>query len=358
MRRRGFTLIELLVVIAIIGVLIALLLPAVQAAREAARRAQCVNNLKQIGIALHNYHDLYGVFSPANANAGTNRISWRGLILPYMEGNNTYNSINFSRNMRVDPAHGYTAYISVSSVWLCPSDSHRDGVYMPWLQNPAGLNPNGITGNPPIDPSTGKQMTVVPISDYAGSFGDNYVIGPLQTPQGPWETPYNSNPAPGQPRIGWNGYWGTNRGGANGTTVNGGGSLRGFFDYEGQQAGLNSTTDGSSNTILVGEILPYKMADMAFWDLTGQQAGTTVPINFDSNRIPAGTTDCPASFGSGTFGCRFHYAYKGFKSEHPGGCNFLFVDGSVHFLKQSINLVTYCALGSRNGGEVISSDSY
>src|SRR5262245_23446090 len=94
--RAGFTLIELLVVIAIIAVLIALLLPAVQAAREAARRAQCTNNLKQIGIALQNYHDIHGVFAPANANASTNRISWRGLVLPYMEGNNSYNAINFA----------------------------------------------------------------------------------------------------------------------------------------------------------------------------------------------------------------------------------------------------------------------
>jgi prepilin-type N-terminal cleavage/methylation domain-containing protein/prepilin-type processing-associated H-X9-DG protein len=354
--RRAFTLIELLVVIAIIAVLIGLLLPAVQAAREAARRAQCVNNLKQIGLAMHNYQDIHGVFPPANANGLTNRISWRGLVLPFIEATNSYNAINFSRNMRADPAHGYTAYISVGSVWLCPSDSRRDGIYRPWLQNFGTVNPEGNTGNPPIDPSTGRQMAVVPVSDYAGSFGDNYVIGPLQVPQGPWETPVNGNPPPGQARIGWNGYWGTNRGSTG--AVNGGGTLRGYFDYEGQQAGINSTTDGTSNTILAGEVLPYQMADMSFWDTTGQQAGTTVPINFNSNRIRAGSADCPPAFGGGTFGCRFHYSYKGFKSEHPGGANFVFADGSVHFLKQTINLATYCALGSRNGGEVISSDAF
>ena len=135
-------------------------------------------------------------------------------------------------------------------------------------------------------------------------------------------------------------------------------TLRGYFDYEGQQAGIDSTTDGTSNTILIGEVLPYQMADMSFWDTTGQQAGTTVPINFNSNRIRAGTANCPPTFGGGTFGCRFHYAYKGFKSEHPGGANFVYADGSVHFLKQTINLATYSALGSRNGGEVISADSY
>ena len=351
--RRGFTLIELLVVIAIIGVLIALLLPAVQSAREAARRAQCTNNLKQIGLALHNYHDVHNVFAPANANALSNRISWRGLILPYIEGNNTHNAVNFDLRFRAnDNYHAFTAYFSISDVWLCPSDGERNGAFRPWLQNTGygPPDPNGTTGLPPVDPSTGLRPPLVPVSDYAGSFGDNYVIGPLQNPQGPWETPWDVTALPpGQRRIGHNGYWGTRRNG---------GTLRGYFDYEGQQAGINNTKDGTSNTILVGEVLPYMMADMSFWDTTGQQAGTTVPINFDSNRIPAGSPDCPVGFGQGTFGCRFHYSYKGFKSEHPGGCNFLFADGSVHFLKETIDLATYCALGSRNGGEVVSADRY
>src|SRR5262245_28660998 len=106
-KRRGFTLIELLVVISIIAVLIALLLPAVQSAREAARRAQCVNNLKQIGIALHNYHQQFGSFAsgsitaaPINPwNAWANHAStltWRALILPQMEQNPTYNAINLN----------------------------------------------------------------------------------------------------------------------------------------------------------------------------------------------------------------------------------------------------------------------
>jgi len=360
--RRGFTLIELLVVIAIIGVLIALLLPAVQSAHEAARRAQCTNNLKQIGIALHNYHDIHSVFAPANANALSNRISWRGLVLPYIEGNTTHNSVNFDLRFRdANNGHAFTAYFAIADVWLCPSDGERDGSVRPWLQNTdyGAPNPMGQTGQPPINPATGLRPPVVPISDYAGSFGDNYVIGPLQNPQGPWETPWSvTTLTTGQRRIGHNGYWGTRRGGADGSTPNSGGTLRGYFDYEGQQAGINSTKDGTSNTILVGEILPYQMADMSFWDTTGQQAGTTVPINFDSNRLQAGGPDCPIGFGLGTFGCRFHYSYKGFKSEHPGGANFLFADGSVHFLKETIDLATYCALGSRNGGEVISADQY
>src|SRR5262245_60347417 len=101
-RRRGFTLIELLVVIAIIAVLIALLLPAVQQAREAARRTQCRNNLKQIGLALHNYHDVFSIFPPGNLQIGEccnadNEITWAISILPYIEQTNLQNQYNFSR---------------------------------------------------------------------------------------------------------------------------------------------------------------------------------------------------------------------------------------------------------------------
>ncbi len=126
-KRRGFTLIELLVVIAIIAVLVALLLPAVQSAREAARRSQCVNNLKQIGIALHNYHDQQGSFPPGGMGVGgsgwawgNNGMTWRALILPQMEGNNVHNSINFSQ--AVGTATLATAWYTSVNTFLCPSD--------------------------------------------------------------------------------------------------------------------------------------------------------------------------------------------------------------------------------------------
>src|SRR5438270_644667 len=126
-RRRGFTLIELLVVIAIIAVLISLLLPAVQSAREAARRAQCTNNMKQIGIAFHNYLDTQGVFPPGAISTSTgdgwntNFFNWSVLILPQMEGNNTYNAVNIFMGVGsgTDRGEAYTAYFGVPSTFIC-----------------------------------------------------------------------------------------------------------------------------------------------------------------------------------------------------------------------------------------------
>src|SRR5689334_8595124 len=131
-RRAGFTLIELLVVIAIIAVLIALLLPAVQQAREAARRAQCVNNMKQLGLALHNYHDTFDAFPTGGfAKVSTeNLYAWRCLILPQMEQSALYNSINFS--VQVGGRGSYTMWMTVVNTWLCPSDGRNNGGMRPW----------------------------------------------------------------------------------------------------------------------------------------------------------------------------------------------------------------------------------
>src|SRR5208282_723912 len=131
--RRGFTLIELLVVIAIIAVLIALLLPAVQSAREAARRAQCVNNLKQIGLAIHNYHTASNTFPPGSAasyntyNPGC--VAWmgwsaQGLMLPYLEQSSIYNAANFSYDSWNDNATNQTARDTRIAAFICPSDTN------------------------------------------------------------------------------------------------------------------------------------------------------------------------------------------------------------------------------------------
>lgn len=362
--RSAFTLIELLVVIAIIGVLIALLLPAVQAAREAARRAQCVNNLKQIGIAMHNYHDQMGSYppgctSPANATWGaqSNELGWRAMILPMMEQTAVYNAYNFDTSPNaIHAGASFTAYNTVMSSWLCPSDGTNGNGRLP-----ADV-PKGQWTDHPINPATGRVNETCPVSNYAGSFGDNYAGGVLCDPGLVWETPYTTvTLPPGVPRIGYNGYWGTHFGPPGGFTV-GAGSMRGYFDYRGLQPPptVASVSDGTSNTIMAGEVIPSACADCNFWYFNGAYAGTTVPLGWNSNTFPADAPNCYQQWQNSTApnGCRYSAAAKGFVSMHPGGANFLFGDGSVKFLKKSISLPTYCALGSRAGGEVVSADAY
>lgn len=369
---RGFTLIELLVVIAIIAVLIALLLPAVQSAREAARRAQCTNNLKQIGLAIANYTDQLGSYPPGGIttkgdpwNAGANSLNWRALILPQMEGGNAYNAVNLmvnANNGGENAAKMYTAYKQTFNTWLCPSDGENGNGQLPNGQYPSGAstNPKGQFCNQVLDPTTGQVTSFTPVSNYAGSFGDNYCGGVLCNNL-PWETPWNITVIPGQIRIGWNGYWGTNFGPPDGFTA-GAGTMRGFFDYRLTQAPptIASVTDGTSNTVIVGEMMPSRAADSNFWFQNGGLAGMTVPLNWNSNTVDPSTANCFNNWQqpSAPLGCRFGAAAKGFVSLHPGGANFAFADGSVHFLKASIAMPTYAALGSRAGAEVISSDQY
>ncbi len=371
--RRGFTLIELLVVIAIIAVLIALLLPAVQSAREAARRAQCVNNMKQLGLALHNYHDQSGAFPPGGiadeskgsiwGGAGSNNLlSWRVMILPQIEGSTLYNAINFMNptyGSGVDSGAMYTAWVTVGNVWLCPSDGTRDQRGL-GLRNNSTIDGNWPNGSGPTVPAGfpgAGGLPPIPVSNYAGSFGDNYCIGALTGTGGPWETPTSATypgPLPGNAvRIGWAGFWGTDFN--VGISAHGGGQLRGMFAYRTQgvgPVGIASMTDGTSNTLLVGETLPAQVADSNFWHHNGCTLGTTVPINWNTSQAPSIT------FGDSNWNSRYSYASKGAKSFHAGGVNFLMGDGSVRFMKSSISLPTYCALGSRNGGEVVSADSY
>jgi prepilin-type N-terminal cleavage/methylation domain-containing protein/prepilin-type processing-associated H-X9-DG protein len=372
---RGFTLIELLVVIAIIAVLIALLLPAVQAAREAARRIQCTNNLKQLGLAFANYEStnqmwcmgamtlgggnaaLAGNPVPnANSPGAVNGLNWVALILPYIEQGTISSSINFSLGYG-----GSVAMPAIATVWYtrlsvlsCPSDGDQDG-----FRNSGSGNGNGqdISGaSPPANPNGGAVQ--VPVSDYLVSYGDNYGSG-CNTPGAifPTESDYKLfPPQPGQSWVGWPGEQGTMLNvmcGVGGANV---GALRGMFDVnDGQTVRLASVTDGTSNTISAGESLPSQRADNNVWEWNSGANGTTIPINWYSGQ----SCTLPNSGWSGTnFASRCLYGNVGFKSHHPGGANFLFVDGSVRFLKSSISIFTYCALGSRAGGEVVSSDSY
>jgi prepilin-type processing-associated H-X9-DG protein len=277
------------------------------------------------------------------------------MILPMMEGTTVYNALNFSVSPNLAaPGSEFTAYNTVFTSWLCPSDGTNGGGRLP--SNTA----TGQWTDQPIDPSTGTTAAFTPVSNYAGSFGDNYCGGPLLSTGGlPWETPATGQPPAGQPRIGWNGYWGVNR---DGNFNWGGGTMRGYFDYRSsfKPITIAAVTDGTSNTIMAGEVIPSAAADSNFWYFNGAYAGTTVPLGWNSNTYPANAANCLSQWQNATAptGCRYSAAAKGFVSLHPGGSNILFGDGSVRFLKNSISMVTYCAIGSRAGGEVVSSDSY
>jgi prepilin-type N-terminal cleavage/methylation domain-containing protein/prepilin-type processing-associated H-X9-DG protein len=344
MRRRGFTLIELLVVIAIIAVLIALLLPAVQSAREAARRAQCTNNLKQIALALHNYHDVMGTFPPGSiADTGWTGTwwNWPAFILPQIEQGNIYNAINFSLpnmnqpdgNSALDPQ--VTVWKSVISSFLCPSDpsvSSGTAAGLSWLTQ--GGNWSLI----------GTQYTAA-VTCYVGNWGD------MKTGNLTFDF-YSSESPPG---TGPN--WGC------------GGLFDGMFGdcSNGKSVGLRDVTDGTSNTFLVGECSPNMNGSLAWINGDGTYASTVVPLNWKSDlhdgqvdRADGSTCNLGQlnNFTSALHCWRNQTVNYAYKSYHPGGANFAHADGSVRFIKQSINARTYNALGTRAKGEVVSADSY
>jgi len=333
MRRRGFTLIELLVVIAIIAVLIGLLLPAVQAAREAARRAQCVNNLKQLALAVHNYHDVMGSFPPGAINRGNwpsgqwwAGVAWNWMysILPQVEQQNLYNAVNNSFN-NGDPQNYVTVSQQLITSFLCPSDDSNknfDRMWWAYHQN------------------WGTIVRMAP-TNYVASWGDMKTASPFD---------YTSS-EPGGPN------WGC------------GDSYRGFFGEcsNGTVRGIRDATDGTSNSFLLGENSPNLNGSLAWTNGDGTYASTVIPLNWKTN-LKDGQRDtngdlCDA-VGSvlGAFNhqhCWRNQTYNyGFKSFHPGGANFAMGDGSIKFIKQTIGARIYNSLATIKGGEVLSADQF
>jgi len=317
----GFTLVELLVVIAIIGLLVALLLPAVQSAREAARRTQCANNLKQMGLALISYHDTFKWFPPGSVwsnSGGTTGVpngamkNDRGSIwirlLPYIEQSALFSSFDMNTGTDGQQLNG-------SGIWLkgvqvpvynCPSDMIRLEGSFPNQRMPASyhtnMGPNAqITDNPSCSCplySTFKSYSRVGTTD--------------TNPPGPFT------------RLGWS-----------------------------YQSKMSDCIDGLSNTIYIGEARGQCSGHIDLgWSVSNKWgAFTQIPINFDtchsqSEAQSLGLNNCNAS-------CNWN-AEVGFKSLHPGGAQFLFGDGGVRFITQNIDMVTYNYLGDKSDKKAVS----
>jgi prepilin-type N-terminal cleavage/methylation domain-containing protein/prepilin-type processing-associated H-X9-DG protein len=311
-RRRAFTLVELLVVIAIIGILIALLLPAVQAAREAARATQCRNNLKQIGVALHNYHDTYKCFPPGAFWFGTNYNAYRGSImirlLPYIEQQPLFDQYDFSRPTDGQTYRGTTTWLqsTIIPTFICPSDNHP-----------------GVYGSP-----------VRALHNYAAS------IGP--TTHGNNSACSCSEWASWNQRIEiyrWHGDYGNTRNYAGP-----------FFRDPSYVTHIRDCTDGLTSTIFFGEMRPMcSQHAMGGWATSNNGQGltaTTVPINYDTCSLDSNEPN----------GCIRYCNWStelAFRSRHPTGAHFLMGDGSVHFISESIDYKTYQLLGCKADSEPV-----
>jgi prepilin-type N-terminal cleavage/methylation domain-containing protein len=298
---RGFTLIELLVVIAIVSALIALLLPAVQAAREAARRASCQNNLKQIGLAMHNYHSINDVFPigyVAWLNTDTNVTSpgwgWASALLPTLEQQVLYGATNFA--LPIEDASNLTSRTTALGVFVCPTDRS--------------------TGRFTITDLNDQPIAASETNSYAGNFGRDVNIANF-------------------PDVG-------------------NGLLMRNHAY-----GARDVTDGMSETILAGE--RSSLLTQVPW--AGAINRGICRITPGSPSLSTRTKTAPveplarADTGGGTSDNLFFDA-DDFFGAHPAGLYFLRCDGSVLFIKTGINPNVYGGLCSRNGGEVVSSDSF
>lgn len=301
--RAGFTLIELLVVIAVIGILIALLLPAVQQAREAARRAQCVNNLKQIGVALSAYDGSLRVLPPgyvSNFDAEGNDTGpgwgWASMFLPQIDEPNLFNAINF--NLAIEHPSNMTARLPVVKTFLCPSDTARPN----WW----AVNRDWTTGSPI------QYICQLASSNYVGMYGL------------------------GEP-------------GPDGSGL--------FFRDSG--VAMRDILDGSSTTIAVGE-RSHRLGE-ATW--VGSVTNALLYPN-DNDNIGNYRIETSPGIVLGHVGERVgpgapNSDVNQFYSLHSGGgVNFLFADGHVSFLKSTVNYQTYKALATRAGGEVVSQSDF
>ena len=295
-RAAGFTLIELLVVIAIIAILIGLLVPAVQKVREAAARTQCINNLKQMALALHAYHDVYRVLpSGVTPGATANFMSFHVYLLPYVEQAPLYRQFNLSQ--RYDSAANKALALIRVPVYQCPSatqlytlaSSENSGGQQTWTNHYYG-----VAGPIGVNPQTGQAYTFL-------------------------------------------------------TTNQGNESTQGVLGM-GTKVRLTNITDGTSNTLMLGELS---------WDAANSYRIWTRGT-YDDTRNPDRDLTCCRNVANAMNSTRYNgsnnWNNASFGSMHTGGANFAMADGSVHFLQAALPMNTYLSLASRNGGEAVSFD--
>jgi len=360
--RRGFTLIELLVVIAIIAVLIALLLPAVQAAREAARRSQCVNNLKQIGLAIQNYHSSVGTFPMGMSvnvvtlspiDTGWTNWSAHGLMHSYLEQGALYNAINFNFAATSGDAGPKNSTVALTRVaaFLCPSDGQAGVSNINSYHASQGTHV--VRG---FQPTNGVFNLANPV--LTGSSATFKSRGLQDITDGSSNTVAFGEAIVGDTSKGNN----TRANGCNtGADVGQVAQLAKGNDYDAQSKGPNLFTAlEACNTFYRGLTSTSTNAQglknqRGQWWAIGERSqtifNTVVPPN--SKQYPWSVCKL-GSVGSAPNESQFINA----SSNHPGGANFAFADGSVKFIKDSVNMQTYWALGTRDGGEVVSADSY
>jgi prepilin-type processing-associated H-X9-DG protein/prepilin-type N-terminal cleavage/methylation domain-containing protein len=304
-RARAFTMIEILVVITIIAALVGLLLPAVQAAREASRRAQCSNNLRQIGLAMHNYHGAQDTFPSAYITAVVNDAAspevgpgwgWGVMILAHLEQRALSDATNFSLPITVPGS--MTARTATLSAFLCPSN--------------VGDGPVAVRD------ASGTVLSVdLSAGQYVASAGQ---LEPVEFPD----------------------------------------SNNGVF-YRNSRNGLRDITDGSSTTLMVGE-RSRNVAD-ATWVGAIPTAQLCTNPRWPVQECGPASTMVVSHTGSAGTGAIYVPNSKtsmvdDYWSFHPGGCNFLLCDGSVRFIKESVNPSIFSYLSTRAGGEVVSSDQF